>query len=161
MSDLTKLPHIYKKGETIVRLKPLAINKNNRVYVFSSAKSNIQSITNSLNNLNEIVGRILLGTWKINSFFGLSKDPSESTSKNPSVFDNAKTIFKSGGVDNTALLKEIKTLLESQNTRIKNLENQIESLADKIEPEPLTKDEVKDLKESIKYIRDKLKDIIG
>ncbi|QED42842.1 putative aphid transmission protein [Isatis caulimovirus A] len=160
MSSPTAQPHIYKKGTTIIKLKPLAI-RSDKLYFFNSTKGSIQSIINHLNNVNEVCGRILLGIWKINSFFGLSKDPSESSSKSPSVFNTAKTIFKSGGVDNTALLKEIKSLLESQNSRIKNLENNLKAIDAKIEPEPLTKDEVKELKDSIQFIRDKLKDIIG
>nr|AGT42074.1 aphid transmission protein [Cauliflower mosaic virus]BAO53257.1 aphid transmission protein [Cauliflower mosaic virus] len=155
--SITGQPHVYKK-DTIIRLKPLSLNSNNRSYVFSSSKGNIQNIINHLNNLNEIVGRSLLGIWKINSYFGLSKDPSESKSKNPSVFNTAKTIFKNGGVDYSSQLKEIKSLLEAQNTRIKNLEKAIQSLENKIEPEPLTKEEVKELKESIK---EGLKNIIG
>nr|AHA91314.1 aphid transmission protein [Cauliflower mosaic virus] len=155
--SITGQPHVYKK-DTIIRLKPLSLNSNNRSYVFSSSKGNIQNIINHLNNLNEIVGRSLLGIWKINSYFGLSKDPSESKSKNPSVFNTAKTIFKSGGVDYSSQLKEIKSLLEAQNTRIKSLEKAIQSLDNKIEPEPLTKEEVKELKESIK---EGLKNIIG
>nr|BAO53453.1 aphid transmission protein [Cauliflower mosaic virus] len=158
--SITGQPHVYKK-DTIIRLKPLSLNSNNRSYVFSSSKGNIQNIINHLNNLNEIVGRSLLGIWKINSYFGLSKDPSESKSKNPSVFNTAKTIFKSGGVDYSSQLKEIKSLLEAQNTRIKNLEKAIQSLDDKIEPEPLTKEEVKELKESINSIKEGLKNIIG
>nr|AGT42102.1 aphid transmission protein [Cauliflower mosaic virus]BAO53250.1 aphid transmission protein [Cauliflower mosaic virus] len=151
--SITGQPHVCKK-DTIIRLKPLSLNSNNRSYVFSSSKGNIQNIINHLNNLNEIVGRSLLGIWKINSYFGLSKDPSESKSKNPSVFNTAKTIFKSGGVDYSSQLKEIKSLLEAQNTRIQSLEN-------KIEPEPLTKEEVKELKESINSIKEGLKNIIG
>nr|BAO53362.1 aphid transmission protein [Cauliflower mosaic virus] len=158
--SITGQPHVYKK-DTIIRLKPLSLNSNNRTYVFSSSKGNIQNIINHLNNLNEIVGRSLLGIWKINSYFGLSKDPSESKSKNPSVFNTAKTIFKSGGVDYSSQLKEIKSLLEAQNTRIKNLENAIQSLDNKIKPEPLTKEEVKELKESINSIKEGLKNIIG
>nr|AAD37338.1 aphid transmission helper factor [Cauliflower mosaic virus]AAU20338.1 aphid transmission protein [Cauliflower mosaic virus]AAZ95255.1 aphid transmission protein [Cauliflower mosaic virus]AAZ95264.1 aphid transmission protein [Cauliflower mosaic virus]ABY66556.1 aphid transmission protein [Cauliflower mosaic virus] len=158
--SITGQPHVYKK-DTIIRLKPLSLNSNNRSYVFSSSKGNIQNIINHLNNLNEIVGRSLLGIWKINSYFGLSKDPSESKSKNPSVFNTAKTIFKSGGVDYSSQLKEIKSLLEAQNTRIKNLEKAIQSLDNKIEPEPLTKEEVKELKESINSIKEGLKNIIG
>nr|BAO53369.1 aphid transmission protein [Cauliflower mosaic virus] len=158
--SITGQPHVYKK-DTIIRLKPLSLNSNNRTYVFSSSKGNIQNIINHLNNLNEIVGRSLLGIWKINSYFGLSKDPSESKSKNPSVFNTAKTIFKSGGVDYSSQLKEIKSLLEAQNTRIKNLEKAIQSLDNKIEPEPLTKEEVKKLKESINSIKEGLKNIIG
>nr|BAO53418.1 aphid transmission protein [Cauliflower mosaic virus] len=157
--SITGQPHVYKKY-TIIRLKPLSLNSNNRTYVFSSSKGNIQNIINHLNNLNEIVGRSLLGIWKINSYFGLSKDPSEFKSKNPSVFNTAKTIFKSGGVDYSSQLKE-KYLLEAQNTRIKNLENAIQSLDNKIEPEPLTKEEVKELKESINSIKEGLKNIIG
>nr|AFI61739.1 aphid transmission factor - helper component [Cauliflower mosaic virus] len=158
--SITGQPHVYKK-DTIIRLKPLSLNSNNRSYVFSSSKGNIQNIINHLNNLNEIVGRSLLGIWKINSYFGLSKDPSESKSKNPSVFNTAKTIFKSGGVDYSSQLKEIKSLLEAQNTRIKNLEKAVQALDNKIEPEPLTKEEVKELKESINSIKEGLKNIIG
>ena len=158
--SITGQPHVYKK-DTIIRLKPLSLNSNNRSYVFSSSKGNIQNIINHLNNLNEIVGRSLLGIWKINSYFGLSKDPSESKSKNASVFSTAKTIFKSGGVDYSSQLKEIKSLLEAQNTRIKSLEKAVQALDNKIEPEPLTKEEVKELKESINSIKEGLKNIIG
>nr|AAA96696.1 ORF II [Cauliflower mosaic virus] len=158
--SITGQPHVYKK-DTIIRLKPLSLNSNNRSYVFSSSKGKLQNIINHLNKLNEIVGRSLLGIWKINSYFGLSKDPSESKSKNPSVFNTAKNIFKSRGVDYSSQLKEVKSLLEAQNTRIKNLENAIQSLDNKIQPEPLTKEEVKELKESINSIKEALKNIIG
>nr|BCW03858.1 aphid transmission protein [Cauliflower mosaic virus] len=158
--SVTSQPHVYKK-DTIIRLKPLSINSTNKTYVFSSSKGNIQNIINHLNNLNEVVGRCLIGIWKFNSYFGLSKDPSESKSKNPSVFNTAKTIFKSGGVDYTSQLKEIKSLLETQNNKIKNLEMAIQSIDKKIEPEPLTKEEVKELKESIHSIKEGLKNIIG
>nr|WNH14470.1 insect transmission protein factor [Physostegia virginiana caulimovirus 1] len=171
----TGQPHIYKKGTTIVNLKPLAINTDDKKYVFNSKKPNIQSVVNHANNLNEICGRILLGIWKLNSFFGLSKDPSESKSKNPSVFNTAKPIFKSGGVDHSAMLKEIKTLCEAMQTRNKNLDNKVDNLEkkinqlqkdikdlnSKIQPEPLTDKKIKDFEDALKRIDDKLKTVIG
>ncbi|ACB69764.1 aphid transmission factor [Lamium leaf distortion virus] len=166
--SITSKSHIYKKGTTIIPLKNLAINTDGKKYVFNSLKPNIQSVVNHCNNLNEVCGRILLGIWKLCSYFGLSKDPSEPHSKNPSVYDHAKTIFKSGGVDHSVILREIKSLIETQQTKNKNLENKIDNLeksikdlSHKIEPEPLTHEKIKDFSNALKAIDDKLKNVIG
>lgn len=166
--SLTEFPHIYKK-EQILRLKPLAKLNNERKFYFNSLKGTIPSIVYHCNNINEIVGRCFLGIAKLNSFFGLSRDPSDkmSVSKSPSVWNQARTIFKSGGGNgekHKELVKLLEKALQDQKIlekKLDDLRQEVKVLSSKIEPEPLTKSDIEFTSETLRRIDESLKSILG
>lgn len=157
VNEATQMPHIYKKGQ-ILKLKKLneGLDRTNRKYLFSSSGSGITSVINHCNNLNQIVGRNFLGISKLLHYFGISKDPSEKLSKGPTAFNQFSKDYpslKQGGEDNTKVLKELKTLFENLNSKIKNLEEKIDSLK--------KTDGNNDLSKQLKNIEESLKKILG
>lgn len=157
----TQYPHLYKKDQ-ILKIKPLQKLNNERKFFFSSLKGGISTVICHCNNLNELTGRALLGIWKLCSFFGISKDPSDklSVSKSQSVFDNAKTIFQGGG-NTDKIQKELTVLLENILQNQKILEKKVDELSSKIEPEPLTKADIEKTAKSLEIIETKLTQILG
>ncbi|QED42826.1 aphid transmission protein [Silene caulimovirus A] len=166
MNQPTTYPHIYKK-EQILELKPLSKLTNDRKFFFSSLKGTLPGIISHCNNINEILGRCFLGIAKLNSFFGLAKDPSEKLSKNDSVYNLAKTIFSEGGSNrdhNKHLEKLLEKLLQDQvilSKKIDELQTQVKEMSEKIEPEPLTKEDIKKNYDILQKIENGLKGIIG
>ncbi|CAA28357.1 unnamed protein product [Carnation etched ring virus] len=165
--SLTTYPHIYKK-EQILKLKRLNKLSNDRKFFFSSVKGTLPGIISHCNNINEILGRCYLGICKLNSFFGLSKDPSDklSVSKSPSVYTLPSKIFKEGGGngDNTTTQTDILKNAQDQvilSKKIDELQTQVKELSSKIEPEPLTKEDIKKTYETLSRIESGLKGIIG
>lgn len=166
--SLTTYPHIYKK-EQILKLKPLNKLSNDRKFFFSSVKGTLPGIISHCNNINEILGRCYLGICKLNSFFGLSKDPSDklSVSKSPSVYNLASKIFKEGGGNDDKHKEQVKLLekiAQDQvilSKKIDELQTQVKELSSKIEPEPLTKEDIKKTYETLSRIESGLKGIIG
>lgn len=161
MSELTEFPHIYKKNQ-IFKFKGLSKNTNGRRFAFSSLKGTIPSLVNQGNNLNEIVGRCLIGIWKLNSFFGISKDPTDkpNVSKGQSVYNNARLIFKQGG-DMSKEFQTIKELLKNLLQDQKILEKKIEELNSRIEPEPLTKEKLDNLEGILSRLDNNVKTVLG
>lgn len=179
-NEATRQPHIYKKG-SILKFKKLneGIDRTNRVYTFSSNSSTISAVNNQCNNINQVLGRNYLGTAKLLSYFGLSKDPSEELSKEPSIFKKFFKDFKDSpssskeGGDISKVLKNLQDLIEKQDSKVKNLEEKLDQLL-KRTPEQVVK-EVKedltnkfkdilrkdDLENKLKEIKDLLKQIIG
>ncbi|ALD49087.1 ORF2 [Atractylodes mild mottle virus] len=163
-NEATQKPHIYKKGK-ILTFKKLneGIDRTDRTYLFSSKSSGIAAVNNHCNNINQILGRTYLGTAKLLSYFGLSKDPSEDFSKEPSVF---KKFFKdipsssNEGENVEKTLDNLKDLIEKQNSKLKNLEEKIDQLA-KQTPEKAVNDLRDNLKKNLEEINDNLKKILG
>lgn len=167
-NEATQMPHIYKKGR-ILKFKKLneGVDRTNRKYLFSSTSSGIASVNNHCNNINQVVARNFLQLAKLLSYFGLSKDPSEDFSKDPSVFkkffkDFPLSTFKRGGdKENKAkVLEDLKSLIERQNSKLEDLEQKINDLKDNSAKENV--EELKqDLKKRLDHIDENLKKIIG
>lgn len=166
-NEATTLPHIYKKGR-ILKFKKLneGIDRSNRRYLFTSNGSGIASVIHHCNNLNQIVGRNFLGIAKLLSYFGLSKDPSEEFSKNSSIFNKFSKDHPSSsrGDSQSSDLKDLKNLLERQNSRILDLEKKIDSLAKDLDKN-VAKSDIEnlnsDLRKQLKEIDESLKKILG
>ncbi|AMN10077.1 aphid transmission factor [Angelica bushy stunt virus] len=160
-NPLLQHPHVYKKGK-ILNLKKLdeGTNKPKRVYNFASSSGNITTIQNHCNNLNQIVGRNFLGIAKLLSYFGLSKDPSEKFSKEPTVYNKFRNLFSDRGRD-----KDLQPLLEKTYDKLSNLDNKIEKqdidLKKLINREPVSRKEIEDFSREIKEIKEKLVAILG
>lgn len=144
-------PHIYKKGK-LLNFKKLdeGINPTDRKYVFSTASPSIPNIINSLNNVNQIVGRNWLGISKLLSYFGLSKDQSEKISKSK-VFNN---FWKNDLSRCFSLLKDINAKVERLEASIKNLE----SLSNELQ---VTKSEIHNFTTAVGKIHEQLNRVIG
>ncbi|AFP95347.1 aphid transmission factor [Soybean Putnam virus] len=168
-NEATQMPHIYKKGR-ILKFKKLneGIDRTNRKYLFSSHGSGIQTVVNHCNNLNQVVARNFLQLAKLLSYFGLSKDPSEDYSKDPSVFkrffkDLPSTSFKKGGdkKDKNEILEKLTSLIEKQGTKLRDLESKIDNFV----KNDASKDDIKDLRIDVRRrldsIDESLKKIIG
>ena len=144
-------PHIYKKGK-LLNLKKLdeGINPTERKYVFSTANPSIPNIINSINNVNQIAGRNWLGISKFLSYFGLSKDQSEKTSKSK-VFNN---FWENDLSRYFILLKNINVKVDRLEVSIKNLEN----LANELQ---VTKSEIHKFTTALNKIHEQLNRVIG
>lgn len=172
-------PHIYKKGK-ILNLKRLSeeVEQDLKNYTFSShpGSARITTIIASTNNLNQITGRILLGVYKMLSYFGLSKDPSEKFSKAPSYFGKyCTTYFQRGGSSGSSSsnrLEEIKNLINEINNKamnllvknneeIKKLTEQIDKLSKNKHEIPISRKEVVDFTSKLIEIEDYLRKILG
>lgn len=167
-NPLLQYPHIYKKGK-ILNLKRLeeGSNKPKRVYTFVSSTPTVITIMQHCNNLNQIVGRNFLGISKLLSYFGLSRDPSEKFSKEPSVFNNHKKLFLDRGKDKDLqpLLEKIYDNLSNLSAKTEKLDNKIENLEINLQKlinrEPVFSKEIEDFSKDIKEIKEKLVAILG
>lgn len=174
-SFLAVNPHIYKKGK-ILNFKRLneGVGKEPKNYIFSSlpGSARITTIIASTNNLNQMTGRILLGVYKLLSYFGLSKDPSEKFSKEPSIFGKYEaSYFQRGGSGSSSsssrlediknLLTEHKNLLVTHNKEIKKLTEQVERLSDNKHDIPISRKEVVDFTSKLMEIEEYLRKILG
>nr|QVW10193.1 putative aphid transmission factor [Atractylodes mild mottle virus] len=163
-NEATQKPQFFKKGK-ILTFKKLneGIGRTERTYFFSPKIPGIAAGKKPGNNINQILGRTYLGTAKLLSYFGLSKDPSEDFSKEPSVF---KKFFKdipsssNEGENIEKTLDNLKDLIEKQNSKIKTLEEKIDQLA-KQTPEKVVNDLRDNLKKNLEEINDNLKKILG
>lgn len=171
-------PHIYKKGK-VLNLKRLSEVEGQELknYTFSShpGSARITTIIASTNNLNQITGRILLGVYKMLSYFGLSKDPSEKFSKASSLFGKyGTTYFQRGGSgsSSSSRLEDIKNLvneinnkamnlLVKNNEEIKMLTEQVEKLSNNKHDIPISRKEVLDFTSKLIEIEEYLKKILG
>jgi hypothetical protein len=155
MSNKIDFPHIYKKGK-ILKFKSLD-PQNEKTYLFSSSKPDIQKLVNHTNNLNQITARCWLKMAKLLSYFGLEKDISDPLSKKTSW-----NLFKT---DLSSLIEEkderYKFLLQKQLATFEVLEE----INLKLRPDLVTE---LNLQESIKILDEKiektyvlLKQVIG
>ncbi|GKA16606.1 hypothetical protein Tco_0696353 [Tanacetum coccineum] len=153
-------PHIYKKGK-ILNFKKLdeGIDPTSRKYVFSTANPSVANVINSTNNINQIVGRNWIGISKLLSYFGLSKDQSEKSSK-PKVSTFNKFWYQLQKDIEIDLSKYIK-LLKDLNAKVDRLEASINNLENfNIEPQ-VTESEIHNLTTALNKIQDQLNRVIG
>lgn len=159
MSETTEFPHIYKKGQ-IFKLKRLTGSTTERRFLFGSLQGTLPGVIRHCNNLNEITSRCLLGIWKLNSFFGISRDPTDkpNVSKGQSVYNKARIIFKGGGDREFLIIKEeLENLLQNQ----ESLAQKLEEINSRIEPEPLTKEKLVKLEEILSRLDKNVKTVLG
>ena len=179
-SSLATNPHIYKKGKILmVRRLNEGLGKEPKNFTFSSLPGNarITTIIASTNNLNQITGRILLGVYKLLSYFGLSKDPSDKFSKGPSVFGKycATYFYRSESnptSSNRNKVEEMKNLLIEHNAKIlnllsknneevKKLAEEVKRLCDNKHDIPISRKEVLDFTSKLGEIEEYLRKILG
>lgn len=170
MSSLAINPHIFKKGKVLnfKRLNEgLEKDKEPKNFIFSSlpGSARITTIIASTNNLNQITGRVLLGVYKLLSYFGLSKDPSDKFSKGSSVFGKyCATYFYRGENSSSSSknkLEELKDLLTQQNANIKRLAEMVGRLCDNKHDIPISRQEVLDFTTKLVEIEEYLRKILG
>ncbi|GKA20043.1 reverse transcriptase domain-containing protein [Tanacetum coccineum] len=147
-------PHIGEASSSNIRIDPTS-----RKYVFSTANPSVANVINSTNNINQIVGRNWIGISKILSYFGLSKDQSEKSSK-PKVSTFNKFWYQLQKDIEIDLSKYIK-LLKDLNAKVDRLEASINNLENfNIEPQ-VTESEIHNLTTALNKIQDQLNRVIG
>lgn len=128
-------PHIFKKG-TPFRFSSLEKNKGNRKYYFSSSTgSNLTTIVNHCNNINQVLARVWLKIAKWNHFTGLQKDPINRSPWTKGVdkiafgsyWNKLRSILKEGGSgskpdDKNKDLEELTKMVREIQGRLRDLD---------------------------------------